>query len=67
MSQAEAIEYANSQLKTFASEVLYASRNLAGGFSTGLKDAQSPFEDSVRLHKQVKQEHLQILQVCLPQ
>lgn len=49
MSQAEAIEYANSQLKIFASEILYASRNLAGGFSTGLKDAQSLFEDSVKI------------------
>lgn len=49
MSQTEAIEYANSQLKIFASEILYASRNLAGGFSTGLKDAQSLFEDSVKI------------------
>lgn len=48
-SQSEAIKYANSQLESFASSVLYASRELSGGFSTGLKNAQSLFEDSFKI------------------
>lgn len=48
-SQAEAIEYANAEMKTFASNVLYASRQLSGGFSSGLKDAQKLFDYSVEI------------------
>lgn len=49
MSQADAIDYANEQLELFASDVLYASRELSGGFTTGLKDAGSLFEDAVKI------------------
>jgi hypothetical protein len=45
----EAIAYANQQLTQFASNVLYASREIAGGFTTGLKDAQSLFKQSVQI------------------
>lgn len=48
-SQSQAIAYANSQLESFASNILYASRELSGGFSTGLKDAQSLFKSSVEI------------------
>ena len=48
-SEAQAIEYANEQLKLFASNVLYSSRVLTGGFTTGLQNAQSLFEDSVKI------------------
>lgn len=48
-SQSEAIQYANQELLAFASNVLSASRELSGGFSTGLKDAQSLFEQSVQI------------------
>ena len=48
-SEAEAIAYANEQMELFASNVLYASRQLAGGFSTGLRDAQNIFESSVEI------------------
>ena len=48
-SQEDAIEYANKQLEQFASNVLYANRSIAGGTSTGLKNAQSLFEQSVRI------------------
>lgn len=48
-SQSEAIAYANSQLESFASNILYASRELSGGFSSGLKDAQSLFQSSVEI------------------
>lgn len=48
-SEAEAIAYANVQIQEFASNVLYASRQIAGGFSSGLKDAQSLFESSAQI------------------
>ena len=49
MSQSKALEYANDQMYAFADSILYASRNLAGGFTTGLKNAQSLFEQSVQI------------------
>ena len=48
-SEAQAIAYANSQLELFASNVLYSSRVLTSGFTTGLQDAQSLFEESVKI------------------
>lgn len=53
-SQNEAISLANAQLELFASNVLYAGRELAGGFTTGLKDAQSIFEQSVQIAQTAK-------------
>lgn len=53
-SQSEAIAYANSQLETFASTILYSSRQLAGGFTTGLKDAEKLFEDAVKISQAAK-------------
>lgn len=52
--QDEALEYANEQLLLFASNLLYSSRNLAGGFSTGLKDAQSLLKDAVDIAQSAK-------------
>ncbi len=54
-SQEEAISYANEQLKTFASDVLFASRQLSGGFSTGLKNAESLFTDAVQIANTARQ------------
>lgn len=48
-SQEEAISAANEQLEQFASNVLYASRELTGGFSTGLQNASSLFSDAVKI------------------
>lgn len=48
-SQSEAIAKANTELEGFASNVLYASREIAGGFTTGLKDAESLFTQSVQI------------------
>ncbi len=48
-SQSEAIAQANTQLEAFANNVLYAGRQLSGGFSTGLKDAQSLFDQAVKI------------------
>ena len=53
-SESAAIEYANSQLETFASNVLYANRQLSGGFTTGLKNAQDLFEDAVKIAQSSK-------------
>lgn len=53
-SQAEAIAYANEQLELFASDVLYASRNLAGGFTTGLQNASDLFADAVKISQSAK-------------
>lgn len=48
-SEAQAIAYANRELELFASNVLYSSRVLTSGFTTGLQDAQSLFEESVKI------------------
>lgn len=48
-SEAQAIEYANIQLESFANNILYASRQISGGFSTGLKNANELFEQSVKI------------------
>lgn len=48
-SQSEAISYASEQLESFASNVLYASRQISGGFSTGLKNAEDLFSKSVKI------------------
>lgn len=53
-SQEEAIGMANAQLEQFASNVLYSSRQLAGGFSTGLKDAGDMFTDAVKISQAAK-------------
>lgn len=49
MTNSEAIAYANSQLEQFAGNILYASREISGGFTTGLKDAQSLFKQSAQI------------------
>lgn len=53
-SESEAIAYANEQMELFASNVLFASRQLAGGFTTGLQDAQSLFESAVQIANAAK-------------
>lgn len=54
MDQADAIDYANMQLEQFASNLLYSNRTLAGGFSTGLKDAQSLLKNAVDIAQSAK-------------
>lgn len=54
MSEADAIQYATKQLESFASSLLYSSRQLAGGFSSGLKNASSLFEESVKITQAAK-------------
>ena len=44
MSQQEAIDFATQELQTFANNLLYASREVAGGFTTTLKNSSELFE-----------------------
>lgn len=53
-SQEQALALANDQLEQFASNLLYSSRELAGGFSTGLKNSASLFKDAVQIAQSAK-------------
>lgn len=53
-SQSEALAEANAQLESFASNLLYSSRELAGGFSTGLKNGSELFKDAVQIAQTAK-------------
>lgn len=48
-TQAEALEYANSQLHLFASNILNASREVSGGFTSSLTGVSGLFEDIVKI------------------
>lgn len=54
LSENEAITYANDQLEQFASNVLYASRQVSGGFSTGLRDAENLFSQANKIAQTAK-------------
>ena len=53
-SQSEAIHEANQQLQEFASNLLYSSRELAGGFSTGLKNSSDLFKQATQISQAAK-------------
>lgn len=53
-SQAEAIAAANEQLLEFADSTLYASRQLSGGFSTGLSNASDVYDSVVKIAQTAK-------------
>ena len=48
-SQEEAIQLANSELEDFANNLLYASREVAGGFTTSLSNASSLFASATQI------------------
>lgn len=48
-SEAEALQIANNSLEDFSNSLLYASRNLTGGFSTGLKDVSNIYSSAVKI------------------
>ena len=54
MSQQEALNYATRQLQLFASNLLYSSRELAGGFTSGLRDASSLFQSATEIVQTAK-------------
>lgn len=58
MSQAEAIAYANDQLESFASGVLYANRTLTGGFTTGLQDASNLFKQAAQIAQSARSQNV---------
>lgn len=53
-SQKEALTLANQELYNFANNLLYSSRELAGGFSTGLKNSTTLFNDAVKIAQSAK-------------
>lgn len=53
-SNSEAIAEANQSLYEFANNLLYASRELSGGFTTGLQDASSLYSQTVRISQAAK-------------
>lgn len=58
MSQQQAISYANKELSQFASNVLYASRSLSGGFTTGLQNSSKILEDSIKIAQSAKTDNI---------
>ena len=53
-SQTEALAKANAELEQFASNLLYSSRELAGGFSTGLKNSATLFQNAAQIAQTAK-------------
>lgn len=54
LSQQQALQKANQEMEQFASNVLYASRQLAGGFSTGLTNTSELFDDAFKIVQSAK-------------
>ena len=57
-SEAEALQIANQSLEDFSNSLLYASRNLVGGYSTGLKNAESIYDAAVKIAQAAKSENI---------
>jgi len=53
-TESQALSEANQQLEAFASNLLYSSRELAGGFSTGLKNSADLFNNAVKIAQTAK-------------
>lgn len=49
LDESAAIKEADEQLQQFASNLLYASRNISNGLSSALKDGKKLWEDSVKI------------------
>lgn len=54
LSQQQALAKANAEMEQFASNVLYASRQLSGGFSTGLQNTSELFSDAFKIVQSAK-------------
>lgn len=54
LSQTDALSAANAEMEQFASNVLYASRQLSGGFSTGLQNTSELFANSYKIAQSAK-------------
>jgi hypothetical protein len=53
-SQQQALAKANAELEKFASNLLYSSRELADGFTVGLKDGSSLFKEATQIAQSAK-------------
>lgn len=53
-SQRAALDKANAELERFASNLVYSSRELADGFTVGLKDGSTLFKDAVQIAQSAK-------------
>lgn len=58
MSQQQALAKANAEMEQFASNVLYASRQLSGGFSTGLQNTSELFSDAFKIAQSAKTDNV---------
>lgn len=54
LDESSAIQEANRQLQQFASNLLYAGRNISNGIATGLKDGSQLFADAVKIANTAK-------------
>lgn len=57
-SQSDAIASANESLQSFANSLLYASRELTGGFTTGLQNASGLYEEAAKIAQAAKSDNL---------
>ena len=57
-SEAEALSIANRSLEDFSNSLLYASRNLTGGFSTGLKDAGNIYSSAIKISQAANSDNI---------
>ena len=57
-SEAEALNLANSSLSDFSNSLLYASRNLTGGFSTGLRSAENIYTSAVKIAQSARSDNI---------
>lgn len=64
-SENEALQIANKSLADFSNSLLYASRNLVGGYSTGLKAAESVYSSAVKISQAAKTDNLSNLSSTL--
>lgn len=57
-SEAEALQIANNSLEEFSNSLLYASRDLTGGYGTSLKSAQTTYEAAVKISQAAKSSNI---------
>lgn len=64
-SQQSAIAKANESLESFASGILYTTRELTGGFTTGLQNASSIYEDAAKIAVAARSENIDAISSSL--
>lgn len=57
-SESEALQIANQSLEDFSNSLLYASRTLTGGYSSGLKSADSIYTSAVKIAQAAKSDNI---------